>query len=492
MKQAATILLTTLLFAACATNPATGKREFNIVSEQQEIAMGQESHQQVIREFGVYTEKPELARRVGDIGQRLAAQSERPHLPWHFTILDTPMINAMALPGGYIYITRGMLERINSDDELAGVLGHEIAHVTARHAAEQMSRAQLAQLGLVLGSVVAGPQATQAYGQIAQLGMQLLFQKYSRSQESQADILGTGYVARNNMNPTAMESMLRTLMRLDKGESSAIDKYFQSHPDPAKRIKDVHKKVAELQAANVGNYTQPQRSPYVRLTDNLIVGNSTQHIVIKDDTLYDKDHGLVIEAPGGWKTMTQPGLLFAMAPDTKRQSNVAFYAQEVEGRQLQGASAQDAIRSKLQQSGLQYVGSRQGTTARGNATFPIDVWSGQTQSGTVGVETTQFVHGDHAVVFMFLSPGVSRSQSPLGDILARTFVDAARANSAQPPRMRLATVRSGDTWASLARAATGNANDAKAIANINGFDLTTSPPTGMIAKLPQDVSDEAQ
>lgn len=492
MKHAATILLTTVLFVACATNPATGKREFNIVSEQQEIAMGRESHAQVIREFGVYTEKPELARTVGDIGQRLAAQSERPHLPWHFTVLDTPMVNAMALPGGYIYITRGMLERINSNDELAGVIGHEIAHVTARHAAQQMSRAQLAQLGMVLGSVVAGPEATQAYGQFAQLGMQLLFQRYSRSQESEADTLGTGYVARNNMNPYGVERMLQTLMRLDKGESSAIDKYFQSHPDPAKRVKDVHKQVVELRAANVGNYAEPQRTPFVRLTENIIVGNSTQHIVIRGNTLYDKNHGLVIDAPNGWKAMTQPGLLFAMAPDTKRQSNVAFYAQEVSGQQLRGASVQDAIRSKLQQSGLQYVGSRQASAARGGATFPIDVWSGQTQSGAVGVETTQFVHSDHAVVFMFLQPGVARNQSPLADILSRTFVDAARARSAEPPRMRLATVRSGDTWASLARAATGNANDAKAIANINGFDLNTPPPAGILAKLPQDVADEQQ
>src|SRR5688572_22993960 len=126
MRKAA-IVLSLALLAACSTNPATGKREFNIVSESQEVAIGQQSHQEIIEQFGVYDEKPELNRLVERIGRDLAANSQRPNLPWHFTVLDTPMVNAMAVPGGYIYITRGMLERINSDDELAGVLGHEIA-----------------------------------------------------------------------------------------------------------------------------------------------------------------------------------------------------------------------------------------------------------------------------------------------------------------------------------------------------------------------------
>ncbi|HMC21262.1 MAG TPA: M48 family metalloprotease, partial [Thermoanaerobaculia bacterium] len=217
-----------LLLASCATNPVTHKREFNIVSESQEIQIGQQSHEEVIRQFGVYNEKPELNRLVDSIGQRIASTSDRPHLPWHFTIIDTPMVNAMALPGGYIYITRGMLERINAEDELAGVLGHEITHVTARHAAAQMSRAQLAQFGMVLGAVIAGPEATQTYGQLAEIGLSLLFQRYSRGQESQADLVGTEYVTRANYNPVGVERMLIGLKRMDKHPASGIERYFQS------------------------------------------------------------------------------------------------------------------------------------------------------------------------------------------------------------------------------------------------------------------------
>ena len=131
-------------------------------------------------------------------------------------MLDSPVVNAMALPGGYIYITRGMLERINSEDELAGVLGHEIAHVTARHSAQQISKSQLAQLGLVLGAVVAGPEVLQQYGQLAELGLGLLFQRYSRQHETEADLLGTGYMAEARYNPIGAERMLLTLQRLDR------------------------------------------------------------------------------------------------------------------------------------------------------------------------------------------------------------------------------------------------------------------------------------
>jgi predicted Zn-dependent protease len=475
-----------LLLVACSTNPATGKREFNLVSESQEIAMGQQSHPEVIKQFGIYGEKPELTRMVEAVGQRLAATSARPKLPWHFTILDTPMVNAMALPGGYIYITRGMLERINSEDEVAGVLGHEIAHVTARHAAQQISRAQVAQLGMVIGAVVAGPEAAQQYGQLAELGLGLLFQRYSRAQESQADLIGTEYTAAARFNPVGAERMLLTLQRLDKNPSSGIDRYFMSHPDPARRVQDVRKKVKELAASNPSIVAQePPRAPFIRLLDGVMTGNSTERVVVRGDTIYDRAHGMIIQVPAGWRPDSAPGTLFAMAP-RGRATNSAFMAQEIEMRELTGSSAQNAVRVRLQQMGLQYLGSRETTSGTGQR-FPIDVWSGQTDSGPVGVETTQFVHGDHVAVFIFLSPRASASQSPLGEILRRTVIDPGRAQSVQPPRIRTGTARAGESWADLARRATGNARDAEAVANMNGFDLSTQPTAGLAVKLPEVV-----
>jgi predicted Zn-dependent protease len=486
MRRARLLLPLLLVTAiACSTNPATGKREINMVSEGQELAIGQQSHPEILRQFGRYDEKPELARRVEQIGKDIAARSDRPNLPWTFTVLDTPMVNAMALPGGYIYITRGMLERINSDDELAGVLGHEIAHVTARHSAQQITRSQLAQFGMLLGAVVAGPEALQQYGQLAEIGLGLLFQKYSRAQETQADLFGTEYMSQALFNPVGSERMLMTLQRLDKNPTAGIDRYFVSHPDPAKRVQDVRKKITELQAAAPRTVQPPNRERFVRLLDGAITGNSTENIVIKDGTIYDRAHGMILRTPAGWQSSTEPGTLFAMTPANSR-TQMQFVAQEIDTKELQGTSVQDAVRRRFQSMGLQYAGAREARLQTGQR-FAVDAWTGQTQGGQVGVETTQFPHGDHVAVFMFIAPSLSRSQSPLGDVLQATSIDAARARAVEPPRMRIGTVRSGETWADLARRATGNANDAEAVANINGFDLRQAPTAGLVVKLPQDV-----
>ncbi|HEX6095685.1 MAG TPA: M48 family metalloprotease [Thermoanaerobaculia bacterium] len=482
MMRKATLAFSLVLLAACATNPATGKRQFNIVSESQEVSIGQQSHPEILRQFGVYDEKPELTRLVNDVGRRLAAASERPNLPWTFTILDTPMVNAMALPGGYIYITRGMLERINSQDELAGVLGHEIAHVTARHSAQQISKQQLAQFGLVLGAVVAGPEAFQQYGQLAQLGLGLLFQRYSRQHETEADLLGTGYMAEARYHPVGAERMLMTLQRLDKNPTSGIDRYFMSHPDPAKRVRDVHQKVAELGGmVSAGAFEAPDRNEFVRMLDGIVTANSTEHVVIRNNTVYDRGHGLVVRAPNGWTATTAPGVVFAMSP-TRDDGSSYFVVQEVDTRQLQGRNVQDAVRIRLQQMGLAHAGTREARMGSGER-FPIDVWQGQTQAGRVTVETTQFPHGDHVGVMMFVSP----RGGGLPSILQQMEVRPSEARSVQPPRMRVGAVRRGEGWADLARRATGNSRDAEAVANLNGFDLDQAPQEGMMVKLPEEV-----
>jgi len=482
----ATLLITLVLVAACSTNPATGKRQFNIVSESQELAIGQQSHREIIEQFGVYDEKPELNRLVERIGRNLASKSERPNLPWTFTVLDSPMVNAMALPGGYIYITRGMLERINSEDELAGVIGHEVAHVTARHSAQQISKQQLAQFGLVLGAVVAGPEVFQQYGQLAQLGLGLLFQRYSRQHETEADLLGTGYMAEARYHPIGAERMLMTLQRLDKNPAGGIDRYFMSHPDPAKRVRDVRAKITEMGGMiSSGAFEPPQRDEYVRLLDGAITGNSTEHTVIRNGVVYDRGHGIVVRAPQGWNPTTQPGLLFAMTPANDRGTSY-FVAQEVNARNLQGRNAQEAVRIRLQQMGLGYLGAHNARLGTGEQ-FPVDVWQGQTQTGAVGVETTQFVHGDHVVVMMFVSPGVSTRNSPMAAVLQQMDVRPSQARAAEPARLRVGAVRRGESWADLARRATGNTRDAEALANINGFDLDQPPQVGMMVKLPEEV-----
>jgi predicted Zn-dependent protease len=284
--------------------------------------------------------------------------------------------------------------------------------------------------------------------------------------------------------------MLMTLQRLDKNPASGIERYFQSHPDPAKRVKDVRAKVAELSGTGMlsASSAQPDRNAYVHLLDGMITANSTEHLVIRDGMIYDRDHGLAIRAPQGWIPTTAPGVVFAMTP-RGNSSNSQFVAQEVPARELQGRDAQNAVRIRLEQMGLQYAGSRQARFGTGES-VPIDVWQGQTQAGVVGVETTQFVHGDHVMVFMFISPSVNERNSPLAQVLSNVERNPARVNSVQAPRIHIATVRNGDTWADLARRATGNSRDAEALANMNGYDAGTRPEPGILVKMPEEVIPE--
>ena len=471
----------------CATNPATGQRELSLISEEQAIQIGLESHKEIVDEFGVYDEIPELNRLVSEIGMKIAAASDRPDLPWRFTLLDTPMINAMAVPGGQIYVTRGILERMNSQDELAGVIGHEVAHVAAKHAEARISQSQLAQIGLVLGSILAGPAATQAYGGIAQIGAQLLFQRYSRTQESHADVLGTAYMAEAGYNPAGAADMLMVLQRLNKDGVSQLEQYFLSHPDPALRVQTVNNEIRELQQRSGAFTGQPSdRASFIRKMEGMITGASTLQTTVRDDSVYQRRHGIVMPVPSGWTATTAPGALFTMAPrgDSGGQ---AMVAQEVPVSALQGArSVQDGIRRMVQAMNLRYVSSTTVATRTGER-FEIDLWSGQTQQGAVSVETTQFAAGDQVVVFMQIIPGARISQSQLGNLLSGTRFDRELARRAEPPRMRIGTVPA-RTWSEVASRATGRTGDAETLAHINGFDLDDPVPASLLLKLPQAVA----
>lgn len=481
-------LIGLLALLGCATNPVTGRRELMIVSEAQEQQLGDQSHPAVLKQFGIYDEKADLNRMVNEIGTRIAAVSDRPDLPWRFTLLDTPMINAMALPGGYVYVTRGILERMNSQDELAGVIAHEVAHVAARHSAQRLSQSQLAQIGLVLGSILAGPQATQAYGDLAQLGAGLLFQRYSRQQETQADLLGTAYMAEAGFNPKGAENMLKALQRLEKGDVSSLERYFIDHPDPGKRVREVQTQIAELRQVSPNIGTQElERGDFVRRLDGMITGNSTLETTIRDNVVYQRRYGIIAPVPQGWVARAGTGDLFVMAPPKAR--NTAFIAQEMPLEKLAryGRNVQDAVRAGLQQMGLRYQTSYASQPRTGER-FVVDLWAGRTSSGTVAVETTQFAEGDNAVVFLMLSPRLSRTQTPMTTLLSQISFDRARARSVEPARMDVGTVRAtDDSWTDISARATGSTAFAEEVAEINGFDVANPPPRGLAVKLPAAV-----
>jgi predicted Zn-dependent protease len=196
---------------ACATNPVSGKSELSLVSESQEIPIGQQEAQRTVQSIGEYN-NPAAQALVRQIGMRMAKESERPNLPWAFYLLDDETVNAFALPGGFIFITRGIMTYMNDEAELASVIGHEIGHVTAKHSVSQMSKAQLAQVGLVAGMVISP--TVRDMGTQLQQGMQLLFLKFGRDDETEADLLGFRYMMRDGYDVRAAGDMFRTLDRI--------------------------------------------------------------------------------------------------------------------------------------------------------------------------------------------------------------------------------------------------------------------------------------
>jgi predicted Zn-dependent protease len=190
---------------SCARNPVTGKRELALMSEQQELAIGQESHPQVVATMGLY-EDAKLSAFINEKGKAMAAISHRPNLPYQFYIVDSPVVNAFAVPGGYVYFTRGILAHFNNEAEFAGVLGHEIGHITAKHSVRQQNTQLLSTLGAIAGAI-AVPQLGETFMQ----GAQLLTLRYSREHESESDGLGVQYSSKIGYNAVEMAKFFGTM-----------------------------------------------------------------------------------------------------------------------------------------------------------------------------------------------------------------------------------------------------------------------------------------
>jgi hypothetical protein len=236
-----------LALSACATNPVTGQKEYNLMSEAQEIQLGREADPQVRAEMGVYPD-PAWQEYVQSVGLKLAKASERPDLPWSFAVVDVPAVNAFALPGGYIYITRGLLAHLDSEAEMAGVLGHEIGHVTARHAARAYTRQASVGIGAAVTSIFF-PEAA-PYASAAQTGLGVLFLKYDRNQEVQSDSLGVRYASKAGWQPSGMSGVLETLGRIGAAtDRRGVPNWLSTHPQPADRVAKVAADVAAVDEA---------------------------------------------------------------------------------------------------------------------------------------------------------------------------------------------------------------------------------------------------
>lgn len=295
-------------------NPVTGESERSVMDEPAEIAEGAKAHQEVLKEYGAFSNTA-VQTYVNALGQKLAAQSHRTQLQWHFTVLDSPDINAFALPGGYVYVTRGIMAYMDSEADLAGVIGHEIGHVTARHGAQRATSQQNAGLGVLAASVLGAvlesqglSGAGQLAGQVSQTVAAGYVASYGRDQELQADGLGAEYLSRTRYDPRNMIDVITVLKNQERFAADqakeegrpapALGNWLASHPSNDQRLQTITQLASQYKGQ--GNYVDEGRARYLKVIQGMTFGDSADQGLIRGRNFYHGPLGFALTAPVGW------------------------------------------------------------------------------------------------------------------------------------------------------------------------------------------------
>jgi predicted Zn-dependent protease len=346
----------------------TGKRELSLISESQEVSMGQQAAAEVRQSMGLVPDSA-LQRYVRSIALPMAQASERPQLPWSFDVIDDPAVNAFALPGGSIFITRGILSYMQNEAELATVLGHEIGHVTAKHSVRQISKSQLAALGLGIGSIVSSDFA--AISGIVGQGLGLLMLKYGRDDETQADDLGFRYSLTAGYDVRAMRSMFEMLQRVSGRETAGrLPQWLSTHPDPENRIAKTDQRLATVTTDL--SKTKLNRDSFLRRLDGLVYGDNPRQGFFEGTRFNHPDLAFRIDFPTGWKTQNQASAVLGVS-----QAQDALFALSIPSNE-----APDVALSKfLGQQGIQSA-NRSTSSINGNSAASAE-FQATTQDGQV-------------------------------------------------------------------------------------------------------------
>jgi predicted Zn-dependent protease len=309
-------ILAPLILSGCGNavlNPVSGQVERSVMSESAEVAEGQKGHQEVLKEYGVVKDV-RVQAYVNELGQRLAKQSHRNQLQWHFTVLDSPEINAFALPGGYVYVTRGIMAYMEDEADLAGVIGHEIGHVTARHGAQRATRQQDAGLGVLAATLLGAVLESQGMSGAGQLASDVsqsvasgYIASYGREQELQSDQLGAEYLARSNYDPQNMVNVISVLKNQERfaAEQARAEgrpvaegrSWLASHPSNDERLRNI----TQLAAQYKGRYNNEGRDRYLAAINGMAFGENAEQGLTRGRQFYHASLGIALTAPQGWK-----------------------------------------------------------------------------------------------------------------------------------------------------------------------------------------------
>jgi predicted Zn-dependent protease len=333
----------------CAVNPVTGQQELMLLDEQDESKLGAQTDKSVVDQYGVYKDD-KLQGYLQGMGYTMGRLSHRPDLNWSFKVMDSPVINAFAAPGGYVYVTRGLLAAANSEAELAGVLGHEIGHVTARHSAQQYSNMMLANLGLSIGQGLLGGYGGDMLDTLLETGAGLLFLKFSRDDEREADALGVEYASRAGYDAGRMADFFITLSKqpsLGSEGGSRLPEFFSTHPNPANREENVRAMAKNWQSKSAKQNYIVNRNAFLGQVNGLVYGEDPRKGFFENGWYYLPQYKVKLPVPDGWKVdregnnlqLSHPGnkavAMASIRPDSRTSRVVADFFKST------GAKVQD-------------------------------------------------------------------------------------------------------------------------------------------------------
>jgi len=472
------IVLTTSLFMSCSRNPVTGKRELSLMSEGQEISMGKSSDPSIVAQFGLYDDQ-KIQSFIQQKGKQMAAISHRPDLPYTFKVLDSPVVNAFALPGGPVYFTRGILAHFNNEAQFAGVLGHEIGHVTARHSAKQYSKGMLAQVGMMAGMIFS--ETFRSMGNAAGQAMGLLLLKNGRDAESESDLLGVTYSSKIGYDSHEMAGFFQTLSRLQEAAGQSIPSFLSTHPNPNDRFNEVHRMSDNLQKIANYDHFKVNRDEYLRLIDGIVYGEDPRQGYTENFVFYHPELKFLFPYPSNWNLINSPAAVMIGPKDGKAM--IQFTLGE-------GSSLDQVAQTEVQNGKLTVVESQRTTVNGYNAIAMISDQVTPAQQGQQGqtIRILSYFIQQGQYIYKFHGMSLKQDFNRYYNSFESTFrgfsplTDPAKLN-VQPERIDVISVPTTKTLRDALIAGNVHTSRLTEFSILNGMLLTDEVKAGTLIKV---------
>ena len=474
------LLLTILvLIPSCAINPVTGKKQLMLMSEDQEVTLGAQYDPTVVSTFGEY-QNNELLTFMREKGSRMGKISHRPNLEYHFKILDSPVVNAFAVPGGYIYFTRGILAQFNNEAELIGVLGHEMGHITARHSASQQSKQQLGQI-LMMGGMIASEEFRQFAGYAMQ-GMELLFLKFSRDNEREADRLGVEYSSKINYDAQKMADFFNVLNKMSMGsEHGGVPTFMSTHPDPGDRYNSVKQQAKQWQDSLNNTNWIVNGDNYLRMIDGLVYGEDPRQGFVEANMFYHPDMKFKYPIPVGWQLQNSP-MQVQMAPKDGKAMMVFMMAQQ--------KTLEEAAQKNLTDLNLTVLDSKR-TTINGFpaiAAISQQVSQDQQTGAQQVIKVMSYLIQDNNSIFVFHGVSDDVNFNTYYRVFESTMTNYSRLTepaklNVKPKRIKVVQAPAAGTLSQTFKTLKVPESQMKELALLNNIELTHQVVKGKLIKI---------